>query len=167
MEIFKIPVCKILLLGILNQKLMSANGSDFFSLYNAERKFTKFHGNGTVAGRSRDGNGNVRKTKDQLYIIKQARAQILIMQSNDYNNYTEIKIKINNNLNYNAMTCRIICLPYSNNYDFVPFALPSRYRPVTVTLPSRYRPVTVYSPSLRTVTVFFKWLQTVTLRHGP
>ena len=29
---------------------------------------------------------------------------------------------------------------YSNNYDFVPFALPSRYRPVTVPLPlQRYR----------------------------
>jgi len=56
---------------------------------------------------------------------------------------------------------------YSNNYDFVPFALPSRYRPVTVTLPSRYRPVTVTTLPWPTVGHRYIPLLTVTDRYRP
>jgi hypothetical protein len=60
-----------------------------------------------------------------------------------------------------TVTFIVILSYYSNNYDFVPFALPSRYRPVTVTtLPwstvgHRYIPlltVTDRFPSLPNVT---------------
>ncbi len=64
-------------------------------------------------------------------------------------------------------------LNYSNNYDFVTFALPSRYRDVTVPLPlQRYRPVTVTTLPSRyrynvTVTDRRSPLHTVTDRYRP